>query len=120
MTDLPVPDENPEVPIENLKNPTLVKPDILASLPEYVKHPKNYLKIQKALLETLTCGKLHSDPIKATECSVCTANMMERRKLMEKFGFKTPAMYMEWRKRHEEIKKRVPLEMYNKIVNESD
>lgn len=109
-----------DIPKENLENAVRVKDlyDPLDSLPDWVKHPKNYMKIQKALLETLTCGKSHSDPVKMAECPKCTENMKARRALMRKFGFKDSKVYMEWRRRQEEIKRRVPLEMYNRLVNE--
>ena len=110
MTDLPTP-EQPDVGL----NP---KPSLTDHLPDYVKDPKNYMKIEKALLETLSCGKLHSDPLQMTECLTCTENMKLRRELMKKFGFYTPAIYQAWRKIHQEIKKRVPLDKYNHLVNE--
>lgn len=102
--------KNPS-PYYHVKNP-------LDGLPEWVKHPKNYEKIQRALLDTLSCGKVHSDPSQVFHCKKCSENMAERRKLMQKFGFKNAAQYMAWRKTHEEIKNRVPLEMYNKMLKD--
>lgn len=119
MTDLPL-NEDAKRDKEAMEHATpygkVVNP--LDGLPDWVKHPKNYEKIQRALLETLTCGKLHSDPAQSLHCAKCTQNMVERRKLMQKFGFKNAAQYMAWRKTHEEIKNKVPLEMYNRLINE--
>jgi len=89
---------------------------VLAGLPEYLKDPKNYIPVQKALLETMACKKLHGDPSEMFECKTCTDNMVKRRELMAKFGFKSPAQYMEWKRTHEEIKKRMPLDKYNHMV----
>lgn len=93
----------------------LVSPT-LAGLPEYLKDPKNYIKVQKALLETMSCSKSHSDPSEMFHCKQCTENMIKRRELMKKFGFKSPAQYLDWKKTHEEIKKRMPLDKYNHMV----
>lgn len=113
MSELPTP-EQPEVEYKSKVNP------MLARLPDYVKDPKNYLTIEKALLETLSCGKAHSDPIKMSECLQCTDNMKTRRELMRKFGFTSPAIYMAWKQIHQEIKKRIPLEKYNHMIHGGD
>lgn len=91
---------------------------LLDSLPDFVKDPKNYDKIQRALLETLASKHSHSDLVKVAECKECSEKMLERRALMKKFGFKSAAQYMAWRKVHEEIKRRMPLDKYNQLVNE--
>ena len=118
MTDIPTPKS--DIPEENLNNPTpykqVFKKNPLDGLPDWAKHPKNFETIEKALLDTLTCGKLHSDPIKMSECTKCTENMLVRKALMKKFGFSGVKQYMAWRKTHHEIKARMPLEMYNKMV----
>lgn len=95
----------------------LRKVDPLGHLPDWTKHPKNYKLIQKALLETTSCKKSHSDPMEMSNCITCTQNMVERRRLMQKFGFKGPEDYMQWKKVHEEIKKYVSKEDYERILN---
>ena len=100
----------PKIDYKPLVNP------MLALLPDHTKDPRNYMKIQKALLETLTCGKSHSDPIEMTSCKKCSQNMLERRELMKKFGFVSSEQYMEWRKVQETIRKRMPREMYGKMM----
>lgn len=89
--------------------PKFNKANILDGLPDYVKDPANYMTIQKALLNTLSCGKSHSDPVKMAECKKCTENMLVRRQLLKRFGFKNSAQYMRWRRTHESIKTRYPL-----------
>lgn len=87
----------------------------LDGLPEFLKDPANYMKVQRALLETLTCGKSHSELLNMADCKKCKENMLIRRELMKRFGFKHPAMYMAWRKTHEYIKASVPLDEYNSM-----
>lgn len=113
MKDLPVPAG--EIPKENLQTPTPYV-DPLANLPEYVKHPKNYERIEKALLETLSCGKVHSDPLQMVDCMKCAENMRTRRELMKRFGFEDVKMYMSWRKRQQEIKNKLPHDLYQKLI----
>lgn len=89
----------------------------LDGMPDSLKDPRNYMKIQRALLETLACGKSHSDLLAMSECKKCQENMLMRRALLKKLGFKHPAMYMAWKKTHEYIKERMPLDKYNSIQN---
>lgn len=100
----------PDIAFASKTNP------LLDMLPEFVKDPRNYLKIQKALLETLSCSKSHSDALEMAKCKKCTVNMQTRRALMKKFGFINAAQYMAWRRAHEFIKQRMPLDMYNRIL----
>lgn len=108
MTNLPTPDNNDKeamkhaVRAKDLRSP-------LDSLPDYVKDPKNYQKIEKALLETMVCPKSHSDPIEMTKCKKCTENMLARRQLLKKLGFKHPSVYLAWKKTHTEIRRMMPL-----------
>ncbi len=86
----------------------------LKDLPDYVKDHANYMKIEKALLDTLTgCRKSHSEVVEMSKCKKCTENMLVRRALMKTFGFKTPAVYMAWKKVHHKITKLMPLRKYN-------
>ena len=84
-----------------------------AHLEDYVKDPKNYYKIQRALLETLACNTSHADPAEMFNCLNCKRNTLERRRLMDKFGFHNSAQYMAWRRIMETIinppeKKKLP------------
>jgi len=111
MKDLPVPEgENKPDIAEAMKHAKKYRDVVnpLNRLPDYVKDPKNYMKIQKALLETLSCGKAHGDPHQMMVCAKCTENLRERNKLMQKFGFTSTAVYMAWRKAQEEIRRLTP------------
>lgn len=108
--DLPTP-EDQKRDKEAMENATHYKQvaNPLAGLPDYVKDPKNYMKIEKALLETLSCGKAHSDPHQMAMCITCGDNMIKRRKLMAKFGFHSIEQYFAWRKTHAKIREMMPL-----------
>ena len=113
MTDISTPDGKNDA--EAMKYAQKYKQvDPLAGLPAFVKEPKNYMKIEKALLETLSCGKSHSDPVEMMKCSTCTENMKKRRRLMKEFGFKSVEQYFAWRKVHAEIRKMMPLVDWDK------
>ena len=87
----------------------------LKQLPDFVKDPANYRKIELALLDTLTgCRKSHSDITETSKCLKCTRNMKERRLLMKTFGFKTYGVYLQWKKTHIKIKELQRLPKYNK------
>lgn len=120
-TDLPDPDKKPKPTQEDIAQAETVdlrgKANIFDGLPEFLKHPKNYKPIEKALLETLNCPKSHSDPLEMTQCKRCTENMLKRRQLMTKLGFKSPAQYMKWKETHEKIKEMVEPERYKKMVD---
>jgi hypothetical protein len=73
----------------------------LRGLPEYLKKPESYDKVQKALLEAMATGCSHADPSEWFNCKKCTEKMLERRQLMVRLGFKSVEQYMEWRKVHE-------------------
>ena len=89
----------------------------LGHLSDYVKDPRNKMRIERALLETLSCKKSHSGPLEMMDCLTCQDNAKERRLLMAKFGFRSPAELMAWRKTHQDIKDRMPLDMYNRMIN---
>lgn len=116
MTDLPTPEDTKRDKEAMQYAQKYKKVNPLDGLPEWLKDPKNYLPVQKALLETLNCGKLHSDPSASLKCKKCGENMMTRRRLMEKFGFKNSAQYMAWKKTHNELQNSMPLDMYNRVA----
>lgn len=88
---------------------------VLSDLPDYVKDPANFRKIELALLDTLTgCRKSHSEVFEMSQCTKCTTNMLERRTLMKTFGFKTPAHYLAWKKVHHKIQQLIKMPKYNK------
>lgn len=91
------------------KLPRHLKNPLLEGLPAYVKDPKNFFEIQKSVLETIKTKCSHSDVIEYAKCKICTNKMLERRRLLKKYGFKNPKQYFEWRRVHQEIRRRYPL-----------
>jgi len=82
---------------------------LIADLPEYLKNPANFAEIQKKIIASVQTSCTHSDVFEMAKCEKCTKKMLERRKLLKKLGFKNPRQYMEWRKIHEEVRRRFPL-----------
>lgn len=105
--------EPEDITPETFPNVNQIKRSIVADLPDSVKDPKNFEKIQRALLETIRkCKKSHSDPHEMSLCKTCTEGMLERHALMGKFGFNSMKQYREWLKIMDIMinNKRVPLE----------
>ena len=85
-------DNLPQFPNAKKQNP------LLRTIPDYVKDPKNYNTIQKQLLEVLASPHSHSELYQSAQCFDCQQKMKERKRVMMKFGFNTPAIYYEWHK----------------------
>lgn len=79
------------------------KKPLTASLPGYLKDPANFMRIQKMIYETIATTCLHSEIGEMALCKICTENMLKRRKLLKKLGFKNPAQYFAWKRVHEEM-----------------
>ena len=101
--------DKPKIDLKPKTNP------LLADLPEHLKNPANFEKIQKAILDTFKSTCDHSDILEWGNCPKCTEKMLERRLLLRKLGFKRPSQYFLWRKTHEEIKKRFPLVKWDEL-----
>lgn len=76
---------------------------LIASLPAYLKEPKNYLKVQKAIIQAGATKHSHSDMGEWAGCNTCQTKQHERAETMRKLGFKSGRQYMAWKKIHEEI-----------------
>lgn len=76
---------------------------ILKDLPVSLKDPANYDKIRRAILDTLATGHSHSELYQYVNCKLCSSKMIERRMLLKRLGFKSPAQYMAWQAVHHAI-----------------
>jgi len=88
--------------------PEDVKPDtfpvadtkvpVLSGLPEYLKDPEVYKKVQRASYEMLgsTCG--HSELVEWAGCVKCQKKGTEHAEFLRKLGFTSPAQYYAWKK----------------------
>ena|SRR3990167_6973764 len=87
----------------------MVPNPLIASLPNYLKDPANFYKIQKALLEAGSTPHSHGSVGEWGKCLRCQRAQWNRKEMMIKLGFKSGAQYMAWKLVHSEIKKRMPL-----------
>jgi hypothetical protein len=71
---------------------------LLRGLPQYLKDPKNYKKIQKTTINALAGTHSHGEIMEWAECFVCQKRFAERSGVMKKLGFQSPAQYLEWSK----------------------
>lgn len=87
-----------------LKKQASETPDLFKSLPDNVRDPANYEKIKKAIIDTTRqCKKNHSEIGEFSQCKTCSIAMIERRVLLEKFGFTSPAQYKAWDETQQQI-----------------
>ena len=94
----------------------IVKPKLhplLASLPDHLKDPKNFEKVQKAILASFAGKHSHGEVVEWAKCAECQSRFQNRRHVLKSLGFKNAAQYQAWKKVHETIKERMPLDKYN-------
>lgn len=82
---------------------------LVASLPPYLKDPKNYEKVQKVILNSFSSKHSHGEVVEWASCVTCQKKFSNRSFVLKKLGFVNPAQYMAWKKIHEVIKDRVKL-----------
>lgn len=80
-------------------------------MPAYLKDPKNYKKIQKALLETLSGKHTHSEMQSWASCVTCQKKARDLKEMMKGIGFRNFNQYLYWKKTMDIIinKKRDPI-----------
>ena len=82
---------------------------LVASLPAHLKDPKNYQKIQKALIQAGMSKHSHGEMVDWAACAHCQRKQHDRAEMMRKLGFTSGAQYMKWKQIHEQIVRRVQL-----------
>lgn len=82
---------------------------LLAQLPDHLKDPANYEKVQKTILQSFMGKHSHGEVLEWATCKDCQKLFATRRTVLKKLGFKNAAQYMAWKKVHEVIRERVPL-----------
>lgn len=85
----------------------------LATLPAYLKDPKNYDKVMKAILDAGATRHSHGEIADWAACAACQRKAWDRKEFMTKLGFKHAAQFKAWQQVHMAIKERVPLAKYN-------
>src|SRR3990167_1060975 len=91
MTDKP---DKPDIS----KFPKYTPNPIFRGLPQHLKEPKNYEKIQRVLLETLAGRHSHGEMETWAKCLRCQNKLREHGDMMRKLGFKSGKQYMAWKK----------------------
>lgn len=94
-------EEKRKVAEEAVKNTPKVH--VLAGLPEYLKDPANYMKVKKALLETLASKHSHGEMSEWANCVQCQSKMHDHGMMMRSLGFTSAQQYMAWDKIHRKI-----------------
>lgn len=94
--------------------PEYKKVSPLVGLPEYLKDPAVYDKIERELYDALvgSCGG-HGEVIEWAACSKCQQAFYNRGELLRKLGFTSPAQYLAWKKTHQKIRELAPLPKYD-------
>ena len=110
MKDLPIP-SHPDIAYAPKTS------RVFDGMPIHLKNPKNYPTIQKAILETLAGKCSHGEVVEWAACAKCQQRFAERSAIIKKLGFRSMAQYMAWQKVHQEIKTRMPLDKYNKMMS---
>lgn len=92
------------------------KAAIFNDLPEYLKDPKNYHKIQRTLVEALFSGHSHQEVIEWAECKKCQKKFAGKWDIIKKLGFTSIAQFKAWQLVHHRMQSilREPLSKYNK------
>jgi hypothetical protein len=84
---------------EEAKNlPKYTPNQLLKDLPDFLKDPANYNKIQKDLIDCLAGKHSHSEMIGWAQCLECQGKMADLRNKINKYGFTSPNQYFAWKK----------------------
>lgn len=106
---------------EPIKSPLKLLPRVLppnpllSGLPAYLKNPKNYEKVYKAIYNAGVSSCDHSEVLEWAGCSKCQARQRDRLLMMRKLGFTSGKQYLAWDRVHQQIRSnlKAPLEKYD-------
>lgn len=84
----------------------LPKNPLLRGLPQHLKEPENYEKIMKAIMDAGATRCSHAEMHEMANCLKCARAALNRSEMMRKLGFSNGKQYLEWRKVHEQIRKK--------------
>lgn len=107
-------DRKPEDVAKELPK-TLPKVSVFLGMPNYLKEPKNYAKIMKAIYEAGNSKCSHSEIFEYSICKKCEQSRRNRVTMMRKLGFRDGQQYLSWRRVMENLLTyhRDELEKYN-------
>jgi len=75
----------------------------LASIPTFLKDPKNYKKVQKVIIEALASKHSHGEIVEWVKCAACQRRFHEKGDVLKKLGFQSPRHYLVWQKIMQEM-----------------
>ena len=78
--------------------PRYIPNPIFNGLPVYLKDPKNYEKVQRALLDTLAGTHSHGELETWASCLHCQIKLKNHGEMMRKLGFKSARQFYAWSK----------------------
>lgn len=83
----------------DLKTVGKLKPHpLFKGLPEELKDPKCFNKIEKKLSGFLKADHVHKNVKEFVTCAWCQEGMKKRQQAMKDYGFKNIQQYFEWKK----------------------
>lgn len=83
---------------EAQKLPKYKPSPIFDGLPDHVKDPKNYIKIEKKLFKAIKSTHNHEEVVDWAECKRCQKKFIKRRQMMKEYGFTSHQQYLMWKK----------------------
>ena len=98
-------------PKEAQKLPRFTPNSFSIGMAPHLKDPKNYKKIQRALLDTLAGQHSHSEMAHWAVCKTCQSKAVNLKIMMKGLGFRSYGQYLYWKKTMEMIlyPKRFPI-----------
>ena len=79
---------------------------LLKGLPQDLKDPANFERVQRALFAVLQSTHSHSEMFDWKNCFPCQQRVRDHKELMQKLGFRAPGQYPKWKKAHEMARKK--------------
>jgi hypothetical protein len=71
---------------------------ILRGLPEHLKDPKSYKRVEQRLRMAMVSDHKHKDMKSFSECVRCRKKVKRKTEIMKEEGFKSYEQLMEWRR----------------------
>jgi len=98
--------------INKIKN---AKPNpIFERLPDELKDPKNFEKIERKIAKTMISDHKHSTIKQFIKCKRCEVKRQKRAKVIKELGFTSPEQYQNWKKVLHKIINKENFQLYGK------
>lgn len=80
------------------KVPKLKPNPIFKGLPDALKNPESFKRIEDSLRLAILSDHQHKSVKEYVECKRCAVKLQRRQDLMKEFGFRSVNQYLEWKK----------------------